>query len=185
VCTRCVPAKIDIIPFRRSNGIQVQRVIRLRAKSGGYLSCDHVVAQADRYSRARTTLPSRTSQTMAAGMSKGRPNSGVRQGRLDGRAGRHPSGGCRDDGGAHTWDHHRADRYSGSDWKIQLNQPAAWLEKLTGTVVHFTYPYGSWNRRDFPHFAAAGCRTAFRLRQFPMDRMHRCIRCAPDHRRST
>jgi peptidoglycan/xylan/chitin deacetylase (PgdA/CDA1 family) len=73
--------------------------------------------------------------------------------------------------GAHTWDHHPADRYSGSDWKIQLDQPASLLKKLTGRpVVHFAYPYGLWNRRDFPHLAAAGYRTAFQLRQFPMDR---------------
>jgi hypothetical protein len=35
----------SIPPF--DNGMQVQRVIRLRAKSGGYLSCDHLVAQED------------------------------------------------------------------------------------------------------------------------------------------
>jgi peptidoglycan/xylan/chitin deacetylase (PgdA/CDA1 family) len=73
---------------------------------------------------------------------------------------------------AHTWDHHRVDRYSGSDWKIQLDQPKALLEKLIGRAVeHFAYPYGLWNRGDFPHLAAAGYRTAFKLRQFPMDRM--------------
>ena len=71
---------------------------------------------------------------------------------------------------AHTWDHHRVDRYSGSDWKIQLDQPKALLEKLIGRPVeHFAYPYGLWNRGDFPHLAAAGYRTAFQLRQFPMD----------------
>ena len=71
---------------------------------------------------------------------------------------------------AHTWDHHRVDRYSGSDWKIQLDQPKALLEKLIGRPVeHFAYPYGLWNRGDFPHVAAAGYRTAFQLRQFPMD----------------
>jgi peptidoglycan/xylan/chitin deacetylase (PgdA/CDA1 family) len=71
---------------------------------------------------------------------------------------------------AHTWDHHRVDRYSGSDWKIQLDQPKALLEKLTGKPVeHFAYPYGLWNRAAFPHLAAAGYRTAFQLRQFPID----------------
>lgn len=71
---------------------------------------------------------------------------------------------------AHTWDHHRVDRYSGSDWKIQLDQPRALLEKLMGRPVeHFAYPYGLWNRADFPHLAAAGYRTAFQLWQFPMD----------------
>jgi peptidoglycan/xylan/chitin deacetylase (PgdA/CDA1 family) len=71
---------------------------------------------------------------------------------------------------AHTWDHHRVDLYSGSDWKIQLDQPKALLEKLIGgPVEHFAYPYGLWNRVAFPHLAAAGYRTAFQLRQFPMD----------------
>lgn len=71
---------------------------------------------------------------------------------------------------AHTWDHHRVDRYSGSDWKIQVDQPKALLEKLIGRPVeHFAYPYGLWNRVAFPHLAAAGYRTAFQLRQFPMD----------------
>ena len=36
--------------------------------------------------------------------------------------------------------------------------------------MHFAYPGGLWNRADFPHLAAAGYRTAFQLRQFPMDR---------------
>ncbi len=71
---------------------------------------------------------------------------------------------------AHTWDHRRVDRYSGSDWKIQLDQPRALLEKLIGRPVeHFAYPYGLWNRGDFPHLVAAGYRTAFQLRQFPVD----------------
>ena len=74
---------------------------------------------------------------------------------------------------AHTWDHHPADRYSGADWRTQLDQPKALLEKLTGRpVVHFAYPYGVWNRADFPHLAAAGYQTAFQLRQFPMDHTH-------------
>lgn len=65
---------------------------------------------------------------------------------------------------AHTWDHHRVDRYAGKDWKIQLVEPRAELEKIIGGPVnHFAYPYGAWNTGDFPHLAAAGYETAFQL----------------------
>ena len=50
---------------RRAHGI---------ATAGSATRCKaFMAAQVSMYSRARTTLPSRTSQTMAAGMSKGRP----------------------------------------------------------------------------------------------------------------
>jgi len=65
---------------------------------------------------------------------------------------------------AHTWDHHRADRYAGTDWQVQLEQPRALLEQvLRHPVEHFAYPYGAWAPADFPHLAAAGYRTAFQL----------------------
>jgi peptidoglycan/xylan/chitin deacetylase (PgdA/CDA1 family) len=66
--------------------------------------------------------------------------------------------------GAHTWDHQRADRYSGADWKRQLDEPKAELERVVRRPVrHFAYPYGLWTPADFPHLAAAGYRTAFTL----------------------
>ena len=66
--------------------------------------------------------------------------------------------------GAHTWDHQRADRYSGADWQRELNAPKTELEQMTGRPVrHFAYPYGLWTPTDFPHLAAAGYRTAFTL----------------------
>jgi len=72
---------------------------------------------------------------------------------------------------AHTYDHHRADRYSGGDWALQLEQPRALLEKAVGhPVEHFAYPYGAWAQEDVPHLRAAGYRTAFQLGDQPLDR---------------
>jgi peptidoglycan/xylan/chitin deacetylase (PgdA/CDA1 family) len=72
---------------------------------------------------------------------------------------------------AHTWDHHRADRYGGTDWRTQLDQPRAELESiLRKPVRHFAYPYGAWSPTDFPHLSSAGYRTAFQLSDKPMDR---------------
>lgn len=74
--------------------------------------------------------------------------------------------------GAHTWDHQRADRYTGSQWEVQLVRPKAELERIVGRPVdHFAYPYGAWGPADFPHLAAAGYRTAFQLAGRP-DRTH-------------
>jgi peptidoglycan/xylan/chitin deacetylase (PgdA/CDA1 family) len=71
---------------------------------------------------------------------------------------------------AHTYDHHRADRYAGDDWRVQLQQPRAELERLLGKPVrHFAYPYGAWSRSDFPQLARAGYVTAFQLGDEPMD----------------
>jgi len=71
---------------------------------------------------------------------------------------------------AHTWDHHRADRYGGSDWRVQLEQPRALLEKVLGhPVPHFAYPYGAWAPRDFRHLTTAGYSTAFQLSDRALD----------------
>lgn len=65
---------------------------------------------------------------------------------------------------AHSWDHHRADRYSGRDWQVQLVQPRAELERIVGKPVrHFAYPHGAWSRTDFPHLANAGYVSAYQL----------------------
>jgi peptidoglycan/xylan/chitin deacetylase (PgdA/CDA1 family) len=65
---------------------------------------------------------------------------------------------------AHTWDHRRADRYSGRDWQVQLVRPRAELERIVGKPVrHFAYPYGAWSRADFPQLAKAGYRSAYQL----------------------
>ncbi len=71
---------------------------------------------------------------------------------------------------SHTYDHHEADAYSGADWRTQIDQPRAQLEKIIGKPVrHFAYPYGAWNQSDFPHLASAGFATAFQLGDRPMD----------------
>jgi peptidoglycan/xylan/chitin deacetylase (PgdA/CDA1 family) len=65
---------------------------------------------------------------------------------------------------AHTWDHHPADRYSGADWRVQLLQPRAELERLVHKPVrHFAYPYGAWSPADFPHLTQAGYLSAYQL----------------------
>ncbi len=72
---------------------------------------------------------------------------------------------------AHTWDHHRADRYTGADWSVQLDQPRELLERLLRTPVeHFAYPYGAWSTADFPHLRHAGYSTAFQLSDRGVDR---------------
>lgn len=71
---------------------------------------------------------------------------------------------------AHTYDHHRADRYAGADWETQLVKPRRELEDLIGRPVrHFAYPYGAFGPQDFPHLDAAGYVTAFQLGEKPVD----------------
>ena len=71
---------------------------------------------------------------------------------------------------AHTYDHNRADRYSGQDWKLQFDAPRELLETvIRRPVEHFAYPYGAWAPIDFPHLQAAGYRTAFQLSDQPLD----------------
>jgi len=71
---------------------------------------------------------------------------------------------------AHTYDHHRVDRYTAPDYPLQLQKPRELLEKILGKPVqHFAYPYGAWNAAALPHVAAAGYRTAFQLSDKPLD----------------
>lgn len=71
---------------------------------------------------------------------------------------------------AHTYDHHRADRYSGTDWDVQLVRPRAELEAIVGAPVrHFAYPYGAWDAGDFPHLDQAGYVTGYQLAEHPVD----------------
>lgn len=72
---------------------------------------------------------------------------------------------------AHTWDHHRADRYTAADYAVQFDQPRQLLEKVVGKPVrHFAYPYGAWNGSDFTPLRSAGYATAFQLQEQAMDR---------------
>jgi peptidoglycan/xylan/chitin deacetylase (PgdA/CDA1 family) len=75
--------------------------------------------------------------------------------------------------GAHTWDHHRVDSYTGDDWRIQIDQPIAQLARIVGHPIrHFAYPYGVWNTDAFAHLTAAGIVAAFQLYQQPLDPLH-------------
>ena len=66
--------------------------------------------------------------------------------------------------GAHTWDHSAVPDYKGDDWKVQLEQPKAELEKLLGHPVRlFAYPFGLWSAAAFPHLKNAGYLAAFQL----------------------
>lgn len=66
--------------------------------------------------------------------------------------------------GAHTWDHHRVDGYTGKDWALQPKQPRELLEQIVGKPVeHFAYPYGAWDHATLAHVAAAGHHTAYQL----------------------
>lgn len=65
---------------------------------------------------------------------------------------------------AHTWDHHMVTKYQGNDWKIQLVQPKAKVEGITGKPAdYFAYPFGLWNRAAFPELKKAGYKMAFSL----------------------
>ncbi len=70
--------------------------------------------------------------------------------------------------GAHTWDHHRLDRYTDRDWKEQLDRPRERLEKIVGKPVdHFAYPYGAWNQAALTRLVEAGYRSAYQLTDAP------------------
>ncbi len=72
--------------------------------------------------------------------------------------------------GAHTYDHHRADRYTGTDWDVQLVRPRLELEAITGAPVrHFAYPYGDWDPDDFAHLDQAGYVTGYQLAERAVD----------------
>lgn len=66
--------------------------------------------------------------------------------------------------GAHTWDHHRVTRYTGSDWQRQITDPTKQLADITGRPIkYFAYPYGLWNEAAIPHLKAAGFVAAYQL----------------------
>ncbi len=66
--------------------------------------------------------------------------------------------------GAHTWDHHNVKKYQGDDWKIQVEEPKAKLEAITGKPVkYFAYPFGLWNHAVLPEIQKRGYTAAFTL----------------------
>ena len=66
--------------------------------------------------------------------------------------------------GAHTWDHHNVKKYQGDDWKIQVEEPKAKLEEITGKPVkYFAYPFGLWSPAVLPEIKKRGYVAAFTL----------------------
>lgn len=66
--------------------------------------------------------------------------------------------------GAHTWDHHNVKKYQGNDWKIQVEEPKAKLEAITGKPVrYFAYPFGLWSPAVLPEIQKRGYVAAFSL----------------------
>ncbi len=66
--------------------------------------------------------------------------------------------------GCHTWDHHRVKELKGEDWNIQIGQPKAKLEKITGKpVAYFSYPFGVWNDSAIIELKKRGIKAAFQL----------------------
>ncbi len=78
---------------------------------------------------------------------------------------------------AHTWDHHRIDRYKNentiqergvkkvvSDWDQQLTKTKEKLEGITGKPVeHFAYPFGIWNNKPFPELEKRSYKSAYQF----------------------
>ncbi|WP_420151407.1 polysaccharide deacetylase family protein [Spirosoma sp.] len=74
--------------------------------------------------------------------------------------------------GCHTWDHHNVKKYQGDDWKIQLEEPKAKLEAITGKPVrYFAYPFGLWNKQALPELQKRGYLAAFSLADKRDDQM--------------
>jgi peptidoglycan/xylan/chitin deacetylase (PgdA/CDA1 family) len=65
---------------------------------------------------------------------------------------------------SHTWDHHNFKKFTGEDWKIQLDKPTAKLEEITGkNITYFAYPFGLWNAQGLPELHKRGFKMAFQL----------------------
>lgn len=66
--------------------------------------------------------------------------------------------------GSHTYDHKNFKKYTGEDWKIQLDKPTAKLEEITGKkMLEFAYPFGLWNAEGIPELKKRGFRAAYAL----------------------
>jgi peptidoglycan/xylan/chitin deacetylase (PgdA/CDA1 family) len=66
--------------------------------------------------------------------------------------------------GSHTWNHKMVTKYKKEDWPLQIEQPIAELEKITGKPVrYFSFPYGVWNTRTIDSLKKHGIDAAFRL----------------------
>jgi len=65
---------------------------------------------------------------------------------------------------SHTWNHSNVKKYSGDDWKIQIEKPSALLEEITGKPIrYFAYPFGLWNEEAIPELKKREFLAAFQL----------------------
>lgn len=72
--------------------------------------------------------------------------------------------------GAHTWDHHNVKKYQGDDWTMQIDEPNARLQSITGKPVrYFAYPFGLWNEAALPELQKRGYVAAFALSDKKLD----------------
>ncbi|AXY74172.1 polysaccharide deacetylase family protein [Paraflavitalea soli] len=72
-----------------------------------------------------------------------------------------------DDGhciGNHTWDHPDMRKLTLQEWRIQVDMPRQYLEKITGRPVQgLAYPYGAWNEAAIKEVKARNVQMAFQL----------------------
>jgi peptidoglycan/xylan/chitin deacetylase (PgdA/CDA1 family) len=66
--------------------------------------------------------------------------------------------------GLHTWDHQDLRKIAADQWKIQIDEPKALLEEITGKkVTSLAYPFGLWNPEVILQIKARGLKSAFQL----------------------
>lgn len=66
--------------------------------------------------------------------------------------------------GSHTYDHMNFKKYTGDDWKIQIDKPTKRLEEITGKKIeYFAFPFGLWNSEGLPQLKKRGFKMAFAL----------------------
>ncbi|MGV3546784.1 MAG: polysaccharide deacetylase family protein [Pedobacter sp.] len=65
---------------------------------------------------------------------------------------------------SHTYDHKNFAKFTEEDWKTQIDEPTAKLERITGKKVeYFAYPYGVYKASLLPKLKEHGFKAAFIL----------------------
>jgi peptidoglycan/xylan/chitin deacetylase (PgdA/CDA1 family) len=66
--------------------------------------------------------------------------------------------------GLHTWNHKDVKTFTGEDWLIQVEKPAAQLRQITGKPVdYFAYPFGLWDISALQQVKEHNFKAAFQL----------------------
>ncbi len=66
--------------------------------------------------------------------------------------------------GSHTWDHHKVTKYSGEDWKMQIDSSSRRIQGITGKPVeYFAYPFGIWDNAAANELEKRGMKLSFIL----------------------